>query len=344
MPRPPLQALPFLLLQPLGPLDHRRLGVEAEDEVRLLAPAVEVGRQREVRVPAQAQPLDMRRHQRGRPVDPLRRARVAHRVARAVHEVQHLARVGQRDDQRVVAPHPLVGPVHPLLLVAQRRRQRPVHVHVGHRRQQVPAPAPPQPRPHRVDALHQLDHARLSQAPREVARRRRARDHLRAQGVHVRRVVAQALDVPQPRAPAQHVEGDVEHVIRLMVGKVPLQRLHPRVHLPDESQPRGQPPHRPDAPVAHRVDSRPDLVVDPAGSEHRLRPGPRASRPGVPRLHLPPAPGTVPAALFVRNCLHRKGLLVDIRRLPSDCANYNQDKPFRYSLIGPQHPTYLFWA
>ena len=26
------------------------------------------------------------------------------------------------------------------------------------------------------------------------------------------------------------------------------------------------------------------------------------------------------------------------RDLPPDCANYNQDKPFRYSLVGPQHP------
>ncbi len=52
--------------------------------------------------------------------------------------------------------------------------------------------------------------------------------------------------------------------------------------------------------------------------------------------------GTVSAALFVRCWLHRKGLLVDIRRLPPDCANYNQNKPFRYSPIGPQQPTHFF--
>ena len=53
-----------------------------------------------------------------------------------------------------------------------------------------------------------------------------------------------------------------------------------------------------------------------------------------PRLHLPPPPGIVPSALFVRYCLHRKGLLVEIRRLAPRSANDNQDKPFRYSLTG----------
>ena len=190
--------------------------------------------------------------------------------------------------------------------------------------------------------VHQPGHARLSQAPREVARRRRARDRLRAQSVHVGRVVAQALDVLQPRAPAQHVEGDVQHMVRLVVRQVPLQRLQPRVHLPHEPQLRGQPPHHPDAPVAHGVHSRADLVVDPARAEHRPRPGPRPPRPGLPRLHLPPAPGTVPAALSVRYCLHRKGLLVEIRRLTPKSSNYNQDKPFRYTLTDPGHRTSLF--
>ena len=186
------------------------------------------------------------------------------------------------------------------------------------------------------------DHVRLVVAPREVARRRRARNRLRAQRVHVGRVVAQAAQVLQPRAPAQHVERHVQHMIRLEVGQVPLQHLQPRVDLPDQAQLRRQPPHHADAPVAHRVDPRTDLVVDLARAEHRLPPGPRPPRPRMPRLHLPPPPGTVPAALFVRYCLHRKGLLVDIRRLAPDCAKYNQDKPFRYSLVDAVHKSRLF--
>ena len=180
----------------------------------------------------------------------------------------------------------------PVLLVAQRWRQRPVHVHVGHRGRQVPAPAPPQPRPHRVEGLLQPDDIPLAEAPREIARRRRARDHLRPQGVHVGRVVAQAAQVLQPRAPARQVVGDVQHMVRLVVRQVPLQQRQPPVDLP------GQPE------LGHQL---------PDHAEHRARPGgPRPPRPGVPRLHLPPAPGTVPAALFVRYSLHRKGLLVDV--------------------------------
>ena len=222
-------------------------------------------------------------------------------------------------------------------------RQRPVHVDVGHRRQQVPAPAPPQPRPHRVDALHQLDHVRLVVAPREVARRRRARNQLRSQGVHVGRVVAQGVEILQPRAPAQQVVGDVQHVVRFVVRQVPLQQLQPPVDLAVQPQLRHQPPDHSDSSVAHRVDPRPDLVADLARTEHRLCPRPPPPRPRVPRLHLPPAPGTVPTALFVRYSLHRKGLLVDIRRLAPECAKYNQDKPFRYSLLATPHKSCLLW-
>ena len=202
------------------------------------------------RVPAHAHPFDVGRHEADGLADPLRRAFVAHDVARPVDEIEHLTRVGQRDDKRVIAPNPLVGHVHAVLLVAQRR------------------------------------------------------------------VVAQAAQVLQPRASAQQVVGDVQHMVRLVVRQVPLQQRQPPVDLPGQPELRHQLPDHADAPVAHRVDPRPDLVADPARPEHRARPGgPRPPRPGVPRLHLPPAPGTVPSALSVRYCLHRKGLLVEIRRL-----------------------------
>ncbi len=286
----------------------------------------------------------MRRDKCDRLVDPRRRALVAHRVARPVHHVEHLARVGQRHDQRVVAPHLLVGHVHARLLAAQRGRQRPVHVHVGHRPQQIPAPAPPQLGPDRVDALHQLDHVGLGEAPREVARRRRTRDQFRAQRIHVRRVVAQAVQILQPRAPAQQVVRDVKHVVRLVVRQASLQEVQPGVDLQPQPQPRHQPPHGADAPEAHRARPRPDLVVDRARREHGLRPRPPASRPAVPRPNLPLPPGTVPPALVMRYSLHRKGLLVGTGRPLPESAIYNQDRSFRYSLTGVRDESRLSWG
>ena len=44
---------------------------------------------------------------------------VAGTVARAVHQIQRLLGVGQRDQQRVVAPLPVVADVHPLLALAE---------------------------------------------------------------------------------------------------------------------------------------------------------------------------------------------------------------------------------
>ena len=229
----------------------------------------------------------------------------------------------------------------PRLLLSQGGRQRPVHVDVGHRRQQIPAPASPQPRPHRVEAFHQLHNIRLGEAPREVSRRRRARDQLRSQGVHIGHVVAKRVDVLQPHAPAQQIVRDIQHMVGLEVGQVPLQQLQTPVDLAGQPQLRHQPPDHADAPEAHRVDPRPDLVADPARTEHRARPAAPPPRLRVPRLHLPLPPGTIPSALLARYCLHRKGLLVDIRRLAPDCANYNQDTPFRYFLVATAYKSRL---
>ena len=98
-------------------------------------------------------------------------------------------------------------------------------------------PSNSRPRPRHSRGRTALTHSISSttsaspKAPREVARSRRTRDRLRAQGVHVGRVVAQAAQVLEPHAPAQQVVGDVEHMVRLVVRQMPLQQLQPPVDL-----------------------------------------------------------------------------------------------------------------
>ena len=76
----------------------------------------------------------------------------------------------------------------------------------------------------------------------------------------------------EPCAPAQNAVRDVEHMVRLAVWQVPFQQMQPPVDLAHQPEPRDQPSHHPDPTEAHSADPGPDLKVDPAQPEHRLRP------------------------------------------------------------------------
>src|SRR5438034_2407442 len=185
-----VQPLPTLVVEGLGALAQRWVVVDAEDEVDPSGPPVEVGGQAEVGVPAQAHPRGVWGDQVDGLVDPVGGALVAGCVTGPVDQVQHLFGVGQRHDQRRVAPDAFVGHVHAGLALPAGGRDGAVGVDVGHGCEQVPAPAGPQPRAYRVDRLHQRRHVRLGEAAAEVPRRGGIRDQVRTQRVHVRGVVA----------------------------------------------------------------------------------------------------------------------------------------------------------
>ena len=212
------------------------------------------------------------------------------------------------------------------------------------RPQQLPPPALPQRCPHRVDALHQRDHVLLSEAPAEVASRGRIRDQVRAQRIHVRRVMAQTLDVLQPCAATQNVVRKVQHVIRLMIRQMHLQQLEAVIDVLNQTQLGDQPMHRGDAPEAHRVRVRPNLIVHRARVEHRLAPSVPVPCLAVSSSYLALAPGTVHAALIRRYSLHRKGLLRWIRGSHQEPTNSNKGKPFRFSFLGQSRQSRLLRA
>ena len=85
----------------------------------LAVPAVQVLGLREVGVAPQADLLEARPAAQGdRPVEVEGRLLVAGPIAAAVDHEQRLARVGQREDQRVITPLALVVDVHALLALA----------------------------------------------------------------------------------------------------------------------------------------------------------------------------------------------------------------------------------
>ena len=81
--------------------------------------------------------------------------------------------------------------------------------------------------------------------------------------------MTQPLDVFQPGTATQHVVGQVQHVIGLMVGQVHLQQAQALVDLIDQAQPGHQPVHRADPaemlPVVHLADEGVTGVADGRG-------------------------------------------------------------------------------
>ena len=183
----------------------------------------------------------------------------------------------------------------------------------------------------------------FGEAPHEVAGRRRTRDHLRSEGVHVGDVVAQTVEVLEPPASAEDVAGDIHDVVRLAVGEMALEEIEPIVDLTHQPDPVDQLADHSDPTEAHRPDPVPDLEMDLPRPEDRLRPTPPTPGPGLARPRPPPPTGTVLSALIVRDCFHRKGLLVETRGSRHGYSNYFQDKPFRYFIL-PRPPNHAYFG
>jgi hypothetical protein len=147
--------------------------------------------------------------------------------------------------------------------------------------------------------------------------------------------VAQPLDILQPRAAAQHVVGQIQYVVGLVIRQMHLQQPQPFVDLFGKPELRHQPVHGADAAVAHGVRVRANLIVHRVRAEHRRRPLRPVSRPPVPNRYLPFAPSTVLPALPVRYSLHRKGFLAGVVISSPKTHNSNQDKPFRFHFDDP---------
>jgi hypothetical protein len=108
------------------------------------------------------------------------------------------------------------------------------------------------------------------EAAAEIALRGRVGNPRRAQGVQKHLVVAAQFDVFQPHARAHRIVGQVQHVIRLVIGQMDLQHLHAAVDRLDQAALAGQFVNRADAPHAHAADLLRDFLADVLRREHRL--------------------------------------------------------------------------
>ena len=125
-------------------------------------------------------------------------------VAAAVDQEQRLGGVGQRDHQRVVAPHPVVRDIHPLLAPAVAGGERAVGVD-ERLVEEVLGLLLPGPEPGLVEDGHQLLDIALGEAAAEVPGGGRVGDASGPEGVEVDLVVAADFEVLQALPPARRL-------------------------------------------------------------------------------------------------------------------------------------------
>jgi hypothetical protein len=128
----------------------------------------------------------------------------------------------------------------------------------------------PHPLPSRVDRLHQIEDIALGKTAGEVSARRWVRNALRSQPVEEGLVVAPQFDVLETHSFEHRVVGKVEHVIALVVGQVALEQMKPPVDLLPQPDPLNHQVDCTDAPAVNGATAPGHLVVDVAGSHHRL--------------------------------------------------------------------------
>ena len=145
----------------------------------------------------------------------------------------------------MIAPLALVGDVHAFLALAEGRRQRAVGV--DHRPlEECRRLELPDAQAHLVDRVHQRLDVRDLESPAEVALGGRVGNTLGAQGVQVRLLIALKLDVLKAGASDENVVGEVQHVVRFVIGLVLLQQVQVPVDHLDQPAPPGEQVHGPD--------------------------------------------------------------------------------------------------
>ncbi|HMB04302.1 MAG TPA: hypothetical protein VKP69_11265 [Isosphaeraceae bacterium] len=128
----------------------------------------------------------------------------------------------------------------------------------------------PDPQTSLIEGVHQLLDVLNGEAAAEVAGGGRIGDALGPEGVEVDLVVTPDLEVLQATDAGQEVVGDIQDVIALVIGQVPLQQVEVLVDALDQPGLAGQEVDGPDAAGCDAPDPLGDLVVDIGGSHHRL--------------------------------------------------------------------------
>src|SRR3984957_16852367 len=161
----------------------------------------------------------------------------------------------------MITPNAVVGDVHAELALAQGFDQRAVHVDAGQVEERRRLPSP-DPLANAVENVDQGMHVGGAEATTEIAGGRRIGDAQSPERVEVDFILTTQFEVLQTGAVAQRVVGQVEHMVRLVVGHVNLEQVQVLVDGIDEADPLGEQMKSADAAVGDAAAAVGDVIVD----------------------------------------------------------------------------------
>jgi hypothetical protein len=216
-------------------------GVDAEDEAdSILIPAFEMLRLGEVGVAPLGDLAESALAAQGdRPVELAIGVRVRGSVTTPVGQEPRHTSVGQRDQQRMVVSYSIVRDVHALLAPAVGGSEYSVGVDEGLVEEGVGLLLP-DPESGLVDGFHQPIDSVFSKAAAEVSGGGGVGDASGPECVEVDLVIASDFEVLDATAAGQKVVRDVEDVVALVRGQVPLEQVGVPIDVVDEADLAGQ--------------------------------------------------------------------------------------------------------
>ena len=188
-------------------------------------------------------------------------------VAAAIDQVQRLLGVGQRDQQGMIAPGAVVGDIDALFALGVGADEGTVDVDECLVKE-VDRLLGPDALAGAVDGIHEIQDVNPPEPATEVARRGGIGDSFCIQGVEISLVVAEPFQMLELGAAGHDVQGDVHHMVGLVVGAMVLEQMQVVIDVGDQSGPACQQEHGTDAAWAQSLDPIAQFVVDVAGGDH----------------------------------------------------------------------------
>src|SRR5271163_537597 len=188
-------------------------------------------------------------------------------VALAIDQVERLGGVGQRDHQSLITPDPVLVDVDPLLALGVGLDLGPIGVHKRFL-EEFRGLLGPDPQARFIDGVHQGLNVGLGETAAEVPFGGGVGDPLGAQSVEKDFIVAPQFDMLEPPAAGQDVEGDVQDMVGLVIGEMPLEQMERVIDVADQAGPLSQQQHDTDAAGGKALDTLAQLIVDVGGRDH----------------------------------------------------------------------------
>jgi hypothetical protein len=187
-------------------------------------------------------------------------------IARPIDDTQDFAGIGERDEQRMIAPDAVVGDADALFVLGVGRHQSTVCIEDG-AVEKVTGLMPPDADANVViDILEGVDVSDVK-TPAEVTCGSGIGDTLGSKGVEEVDVIAAKFDVLEAIAVAKGVVGEIENVIGFVVRHVDLEEMKLQVNGVNEADATAEQMKGPNTAVADAMHPLTDFIVDVACRE-----------------------------------------------------------------------------